>query len=495
MACSENGWQPARIGHDDTQWVSIPGTTVNLQFMKGIPCVILRALAADYHAYIEPLRDPDSCAYTPTNSVATSNHLNGTAMDLNWNSHPFRVKGTFTGEQIRTIEELKKFYEGTFFWAGDWASPIDEMHWQMGYETFGHQDHVRDVIRRKIRPDGYSTFRRGALGEKPVGSGLTADKLRDVMASPRFGPIEGVDYAGLLPHVKDALRRSNCGSFNRIAMWLAQIGHESGGLQWMEEIADGSAYEGRCRDLGNCFPGDGKRYKGRGPIQVTGRANYTRLSTWAAQLGIVNEPDLFVEQPELLSERRYGFLGAVWYWTVARPNINAMCDAGDLIGVTKAINGGLNGLDDRRGRYDRILAMGADALRIDIDDEGEGFLSALTPDEQRQLYNEVMRRGPSRSFLADDGSDIETQLGFIWNIDGNAWNQQLTWAYLFDVPLAVQNVERVAAGGFPDDAWVSEPAQKWLQEFGQSYCQGLVRFKTQVREALAATIPARKAGK
>lgn len=487
MASSENGWQPARIGHDATQWVTIPGTTVSLEFMRDEPCAILRAFAADYNAYVEPLRDPDSCAYTPTNPVATSNHLNGTAMDLNWNSHPFRVKGTFKGEQLRTIQELKTFYEGCVFWAGDWREPIDEMHWQMGYETFQHRDHVVDVIRRKIRSDGFSTFRRGSIGEKRVGSGLTAERLRHAMASPRFGPVEGVDYTGLLPHVKEALRRSNCGSFNRIAMWLAQIGHESGGLRWMEEIADGSAYEGRCRDLGNCFPGDGKKYKGRGPIQVTGRANYTRLSTWAMEHGIIDSPDLFVQQPQLLSEWRYGFLGAVWYWTVARPKINEMSDNGDLIGVTKAINGGTHGLEDRRERYEQILKMGADALRIDID-EGEGFFSALSPTEQRELYNEVMKRGSPRSFLADDGRDIATLLGFTYNIDGNGWNQMLTWAYLLDVPLAVENVERVSAGKFPDDAWVSESEQK-LREFGQAYCQGLIRFKTQVRDALTASAP------
>lgn len=159
---SENGWEPAKAGPDQCQWVTIPGTDVTLQLLKGWPLIVMRAVAADFNAYIEPLRDPDSAAWTPTNAVATSNHLNATAMDLNWVSHPFRVRGTFSTSQMATIRELLAFYEGTIFWAGDWREPIDEMHWQMGYSTYNNPD-VPDFIARKIRADGFSTFRRGPL--------------------------------------------------------------------------------------------------------------------------------------------------------------------------------------------------------------------------------------------------------------------------------------------------------------------------------------------
>ena len=162
MSASENGWQPAWVDQNSLEWVTVPGTTVNLQIMKGQPAAILRAFAADFNAYVEPLRDTDSASYTPTNSVSTSNHLNGTAMDLNWDSHAFHVKGTFSAAKMKTIRELLDFYEDTIFWAGDWNDPIDEMHWQMGYGSYRNPN-TASFITRKIRSDGYSTFRRGPV--------------------------------------------------------------------------------------------------------------------------------------------------------------------------------------------------------------------------------------------------------------------------------------------------------------------------------------------
>jgi hypothetical protein len=123
---SENGWEPSHAGPDILEWRTVPGTNppVRLQVMKGWPSAIMRAYAADYNAYVEKLRDADSASFTPTNSVATSNHLNGTAMDLNWNSHPFQVSNAgYTPQMIATMREILDFYEDTMFWAKDWNSP------------------------------------------------------------------------------------------------------------------------------------------------------------------------------------------------------------------------------------------------------------------------------------------------------------------------------------------------------------------------------------
>lgn len=168
-------------------------------------------------------------------------------------------------------------------------------------------------------------------------------------------------YESLLPAWNECLLEAGCTTVNRSAMIHAQVGEESGGLRWMNEIADGSEYEGRA-DLGNTRPGDGCRFKGHGPIQITGRDHHTEVSRWAYGKGYVPSPSYFVDHPEDLGSDRFGFLGAVWYWTVARPQLNALCDAGDLIGATRAVNGGTHGLADRQARWDHCRTLGAALL-------------------------------------------------------------------------------------------------------------------------------------
>lgn len=123
----------------------------------------------------------------------------------------------------------------------------------------------------------------------------------------------------------------------RIAHFLAQTCHESAGFRTTEEFASGARYEGRA-DLGNTQPGDGPRYKGRGLLQLTGRANYR---TYGAALGLDLEGD-----PERAGEPVLSLAIACEYWT--RRNINAACDADDILAVTRLVNGGTNGLDERR---------------------------------------------------------------------------------------------------------------------------------------------------
>ena len=203
---SENGWEPAWVGQDALQWVAVPGTGVNLQIRKGQPVQIMRAFAADFNAYIEPLRDSDSACYTPTNSVSTSNHLNGTAMDLCWDSHPFHVRGTFNSAQMATIRKLLDFYEGTIYWGGDWTDPIDEMHWQMGYDTYGNPA-VDDLIRRKVRADGFSTFRRP--DDAVLVSSVVSTRDQYAMAIIAEGQRRGISARGIEIALATALVESN----------------------------------------------------------------------------------------------------------------------------------------------------------------------------------------------------------------------------------------------------------------------------------------------
>lgn len=132
----------------------------------------------------------------------------------------------------------------------------------------------------------------------------------------------------------------------RLAHCMAQLGHESAGFRYMEEIASGVAYEGRS-DLGNTQAGDGKRYKGRGPIQITGRANYRRFGR---MVGIDIE-----QRPDLASAPSIGLLLACAYWT--DKGLNALADRDDVEGITRKINGGLNGLLDREARLAKAKAL------------------------------------------------------------------------------------------------------------------------------------------
>lgn len=130
----------------------------------------------------------------------------------------------------------------------------------------------------------------------------------------------------------------------RIAAFLAQIGHESGQLQYCEEIADGSSYEGR-EDLGNLFKGDGRRFKGRGLIQITGRANYTDIS---------DDLDIdFVRHPEKLCEPEFAVKSAFWFWN--RRKLNLIADQKDFRRITKLVNGGYNGYNERLSLYEKAL--------------------------------------------------------------------------------------------------------------------------------------------
>ena len=169
------------------------------------------------------------------------------------------------------------------------------------------------------------------------------------------------EYEALLPAYEQAMRDAQINNINRAAQWAAQLGHESVGLSALEEFASGAAYEGRA-DLGNTQPGDGVRYKGRGAIMVTGRANYRNLSRWAHAEGMAPTPTYFEDNPKALQSTEHAFVGAVWYWTVARPNLNAQADRDDLEAVTRSINGGLNGLADRRQRLQRCKRLGTRIL-------------------------------------------------------------------------------------------------------------------------------------
>lgn len=143
----------------------------------------------------------------------------------------------------------------------------------------------------------------------------------------------------LVIYLNKHMPRYEVNTYLRVCHFLAQAAHEAASFRTLEEYASGAAYEGR-KDLGNVVKGDGVRYKGRGIFQLTGRANYRSIG---AKIGmdLENNPQL-AESPEV------SVLTALEYWKSR--NLNSLADADNIEAITRKINGGLNGFDDRK-RY------------------------------------------------------------------------------------------------------------------------------------------------
>jgi putative chitinase len=166
------------------------------------------------------------------------------------------------------------------------------------------------------------------------------------------------------PYLNKYMDKYEINTPNRILAFLSQIGTESGGLKYTQELASGRDYEGR-KDLGNIYAGDGVRYKGRGLIQLTGRANYEKMSKKVGK-DLVNNPQL-VEEPDLAVEVSTIF----WRDRVRNGlNLNEWADKLNLkepissnenwdvhTNITKAINGGTNGINDRASRLERGMEI------------------------------------------------------------------------------------------------------------------------------------------
>ena len=159
---------------------------------------------------------------------------------------------------------------------------------------------------------------------------ITILQLKSIM--PNAGSRAGV----YLPLLNQLMQKYAITGRMRECHFLAQIAHESGELRYTKELASGRFFD-FLRDLGNGKAGDGVRYKGRGLIQITGRNNYTRLSR---ATGVD-----FVNNPQLLDLPRWAVMSARWYWN--EHGLNQLADKDALTTITRKINGGTNGLQER----------------------------------------------------------------------------------------------------------------------------------------------------
>lgn len=197
---------------------------------------------------------------------------------------------------------------------------------------------------------------------------ITEQQLLQIL--PNAGRQAGVFVSAL----NTAMNRYGIVGTPRTAAFIAQVGHESGQLARLAENLNYSAdglmktwpsrfdsvrataaarnpeqianivYAGR---MGNIAPGDGWKYRGRGLIQITGRANYAACGE---ELGL----DL-INQPELLELPQHAAMSAAWFWFTH--GLNTLADQGEFVKITRRINGGVNGLADRQALYDKALKV------------------------------------------------------------------------------------------------------------------------------------------
>lgn len=171
---------------------------------------------------------------------------------------------------------------------------------------------------------------------------ITGAQLQSIM------PFAKARIPSFVSPLNGAMHEFHINSPLRQAAFVAQIAHESGELRYVKEIASGAAYEHR-KDLGNTQPGDGMKFKGRGLIQITGRNNYHECGK---ALGV----DL-ITNPELLETNDLACRSAAWFW--ASHGLNDLADKGDFERITKRINGGLNGYQERLAYHARAtMALG-----------------------------------------------------------------------------------------------------------------------------------------
>ena len=203
---------------------------------------------------------------------------------------------------------------------GDLAEAIEVLQGKCGAPTSGLVETNSPVLEymRKRLPKGFSQ-----------------SKLQGIMAGAPDRVI-----AKYFKTLELAMKRYDIDTPKRMKHFLAQIGHESGELQWAAEFASGDAYEGR-QDLGNTQAGDGRRFKGRGLIQITGRSNYTAFGRAAG-----NNYTTDANASLLATDTYTAVEASCWFWK--KHNLNNYADLDDFMKITKIINGGTNGLAHRR---------------------------------------------------------------------------------------------------------------------------------------------------
>lgn len=207
---------------------------------------------------------------------------------------------------------------------------------------------------------------------------------------------------------------------HRLAHFIAQLAHESGGFRYDREVWGPTPAQARYdtrTDLGNtkAADGDGKKNAGRGPIQLTGGANIAAFEAWALDEGL-NPPD-FTANPDMINTDPWEGLSAIFYWARGNPtgrSLNPLADANDIEQITKKINGGLNGFDDRVRYYTRaaLVLIGYGPTEV-VEFQRWAQAKGLLPEGVEQLDGDPgpKTRAALHQALAADSPNTETKAG------------------------------------------------------------------------------------
>ena len=227
-------------------------------------------------------------------------------------------------------------------WPGAWA-PFQALVSTLGCVRFHNQD-LRDKVLPVTKTGTvYVTVRQEA--EK------SSNTTTEYVTKDDLAYIWNCDKSLIkdweISELNQCLKKFNITTPSRIEHFLAQTAHESGGGKYVKELASGADYEGR-EDLGNTQPGDGPKYKGAGYIQLTGRANYQAFANYIKDPRVMEGVD-YVSQ-------HYPFSSAGFWWM--NNGMNQLCDSNPTVAqVTKRVNGGYNGLEDREMYYKRAVKV------------------------------------------------------------------------------------------------------------------------------------------
>ncbi len=226
---------------------------------------------------------------------------------------------------------------------------------------------------------------------------LTESDLQQIM--PRLPQAKRQLY---LPFINKVMEIYEIDTPLRASAFLAQLAHESAELRFMEEIWGPTAQQKKyeppnevAKRLGNTQPGDGFRYRGRGPIQITGRFNYKK---YGDLLGV----DL-VGNPDLAATPQFAFSTAGLFWKMN--GLNELADVQDFITITRRINGGQAGLADRQKYYE----IAKNVLEADEPGDFSFPLATIPPDSENEPENDPSVLPPPTLPRGQESIEIDSQ--------------------------------------------------------------------------------------